>query len=212
MRTTMRTTILISCLAIILFAGTAARAQKSTLRVKSIERATIETSLGNIEIELYGKDAPKTVANFVEHARKGYFNGVKFHRIARDFVIQTGDPTGTGYGGESIYGKPFEDELKGNTQFKKKLMRKGPGGVTVYPYKRGILAMANLGRPKTNTSQFFIILKDTEMPPQYTIFGRVVSGMDVVDRIAASPIIPVGGPDDGKPKKDIVMKKVSIQN
>ena len=158
--------------------------------------ATIETSKGTIEIELYQSDAPKTVANFTGLAEQGYFNGIIFHRIAKGFVIQGGDPTGTGRGGKSIYGNEFDDELNSSTPS----YQAG--------YMRGTLAMANRG-PNTNTSQFFIMLRDApSMPKNYTIFGKVLKGMDVVDSIAAVEIFP---PNDGKPKTDIVMKKVTVQ-
>ena len=186
--------------------------QEKSKSTAAREIAVIETSFGVIEIELFRKDAPKTVHNFVELAKKGYFNRVKIHRISKDFVIQTGDPTGTGSGGESIYGKPFEDEIKGNSRFAKKQYKKAPGGSgTLFTYLRGTVAMANLGTPKTNTSQFFILLQDTDMPPQYTIFGKVISGMDTVDQIAAVPINPIMGPTDGKPKKDVRMQSVTIR-
>jgi cyclophilin family peptidyl-prolyl cis-trans isomerase len=211
----MRVFCLSFCLMAVLFGADPSWSRQKTKTGASAtapEIAVIETTFGTIEIELFRKDAPKTVHNFVELAKKGYFNRVKFHRIAKDFVIQTGDPTGTGNGGQSVYGKPFEDEIKGNGRFTKKLYKKAPGGNgTWFTYSRGTIAMANLGRPSTNTSQFFIILKDSDMPPQYTIFGRVVAGMDVVDRIAAVPIIPVMGSTDGKPKKDILMNSVTIR-
>jgi len=158
----------------------------------------IETTKGNIELELFASDAPKTVANFTGLAEQGYYNGVIFHRIAKNFVIQGGDSTGTGMGGRSIYGKVFDDELDPNTPS----YQAG--------YLRGTVAMANRG-PNTNTSQFFIMLNDIpQMPKAYTIFGKVMKGMDVVDSIAAVPIIPQMGPMDGKPKADIVMKKVTV--
>ena len=160
--------------------------------------ATIETSKGTIEIELYKSDAPKTVANFVGLAEQKYFDGITFHRIAKGFVIQGGDSTGTGRGGRSIYGKEFEDELSPNSPS----YQAG--------YLRGVLAMANRG-PNTNTSQFFIILKDAPwLPKNYTIFGKVTKGLDVVDSLAAVDIIPQMGATDGKPVTDIIMKKVSI--
>ena len=158
----------------------------------------IETTKGTIELELFETDAPKTVANFVGLAEQGYFNGIIFHRISKGFVIQGGDSTGTGRGGKSIYGKEFEDELNPSTPSYK-------GG-----YKRGTVAMANRG-PNTNTSQFFIMLNDVPMPKNYTIFGRVTKGMDVVDSIAAVEIIPQMGDTDGKPKVDVVMKKVTVE-
>ncbi len=163
------------------------------------EIGVIETSLGTIEVEFYRSDAPKTVENFVKLAQKKYFDGVIFHRVSKGFVIQGGDPTGTGRGGESIYGKEFEDELNPNTASYKA------------GYKKGVLAMANRG-PNTNTSQFFIMLKDNlGLPKNYTIFGKVVKGQDVVDKIGQVEINPQMGPNDGKPKVDVVMKKVTIR-
>ena len=156
---------------------------------------SIETTKGVIDLELYETDAPKTVANFVGLAEQGYFNGVIFHRVSKGFVIQGGDPTGTGTGGKSIYGKEFADELNPDAPSYKE------------GYVRGTVAMANRG-PNTNTSQFFIVLNDAPwLPKNYTIFGKVVKGMDVVDSIAASEISP---PNDGKPKVAVVMKKVSV--
>ena len=171
--------------------------QSTTTKGKTVN-ILIETTKGNIELELFGTDAPKTVANFVGLAEQGYFNGIIFHRISKGFVIQGGDSTGTGRGGKSIYGKEFEDELNPSTPSYQ-------GG-----YKRGTVAMANRG-PNTNTSQFFIMLSDVPMPKNYTIFGRVAKGMDVVDSIAAVEIIPQMGPTDGKPKIDVVMNKVTVK-
>lgn len=163
------------------------------------EFAVIETSMGTIEAVLYRADAPRTVENFVKLAEKKYFDGVIFHRVSKGFVIQGGDPTGTGSGGKSIYGKEFDDELNPNTPSYKE------------GYKKGVLAMANRG-PNTNTSQFFIMLGDnTMLPKNYTIFGKVVRGQDVVDKIGQVEIIPQMGQTDGKPKVDVVMKKVSIR-
>jgi cyclophilin family peptidyl-prolyl cis-trans isomerase len=163
------------------------------------EFAVIETSMGTIEAELYRNDAPKTVENFVRLAEKKYFDGVIFHRVSRGFVIQGGDPTGTGSGGKSIWGKEFDDELNPNTPSYKE------------GYKKGVLAMANRG-PNTNTSQFFIMLRDnTTLPKNYTIFGKVVKGVDVVDKIGQVEITPQMGPTDGKPKVDVVMKKVTVR-
>jgi cyclophilin family peptidyl-prolyl cis-trans isomerase len=159
---------------------------------------TIETTKGDIELELFETDAPKTVANFAGLAEEGYFNGIIFHRVSKGFVIQGGDSTGTGTGGKSIYGKEFADELNPSTPSYKE------------GYKRGTVAMANRG-PNTNTSQFFIVLKDVAMPKLYTIFGKVTKGMDVVDSIAAVDIVAQMGPTDGKPKVDVVMKKVSVK-
>jgi cyclophilin family peptidyl-prolyl cis-trans isomerase len=165
---------------------------------RKIVKAIIETTKGNIELDLYESDAPKTVANFVGLAEQGYYNGVIFHRISKGFVIQGGDPTGTGTSGKSIYGGTFADELDSSTPSYKE------------GYKRGVLAMANRG-PNTNTSQFFIMLNDAPgMPKNYTIFGKVTKGMEVVDSIAAVDIVPFMGPTDGRPKVDISMKKVTV--
>ena len=169
--------------------------QSGTTKGKTVN-ILIETTKGNIELELFESDAPKTVANFAGLAEQGYFNGIIFHRISKGFVIQGGDSTGTGRGGKSIYGKEFEDELNPSTPSYKE------------GYKRGTVAMANRG-PNTNTSQFFIVLRDVPMPKNYTIF--VTKGMDVVDSIAAVEIIPQMGDTDGKPKVDVVMKKVAVE-
>ena len=172
--------------------------QSDTIKGKTVN-ISIETTKGNIELELFESDAPKTVANFAGLAEQGYFNGVIFHRISKGFVIQGGDSTGTGRGGKSIYGKEFDDELNPATQSYKD------------GYKRGTVAMANRG-PNTNTSQFFIILNDAAwLPKNYTIFGKVIKGLDVVDSIAAVDIIPQMGPTDGRPKVDIVMTKVTVK-
>jgi len=182
-----------------MMAGGEAEAQKEKAVVKQKEIAVIETSLGTFEAELYREDAPKTVDNFVKLAEKKYFNGIIFHRVSKGFVIQGGDPTGTGTGGKSIYGKEFEDELN-----------------TAAPsykagYLKGVLAMANRG-PNTNTSQFFVMLRDNlRMPKNYTIFGKVVKGIEVVDKIGEVEIDPQMGATDGKPKVDVVMKKVTIR-
>jgi cyclophilin family peptidyl-prolyl cis-trans isomerase len=170
------------------------------------EIAVVETSMGTFEFELYRADAPKTVENFVKLAEKKYFDGMRFHRIAKGFVIQSGDPlskdpakaSAWGTGGESIYGKEFEDELDRNTPSVKA------------GYKRGVVAMANRG-PNTNTSQFFVCLQDVGLPHNYTIFGRVSSGLEVVDKIGQVAIIPQMGPNDGRPKDDVLINKVTIK-
>ena len=168
--------------------------------------AVVETSLGTFEIELYQKDAPKSVKNFVGLAKKGFFDGLRFHRVAHGYVIQTGDPNSRdrqlisrwGMGGTSIYGKEFADELNPATP-------SGKAG-----YVRGVVAMANRG-PNTNTSQFFVLLADApQLPRAYTIFGKVVKGMDVVDRIGAVQL-EQPGQRDGRPKEDIFVKKVTIK-
>ncbi|MEI5992265.1 hypothetical protein A5881_003821 [Enterococcus termitis] len=178
------------------------------------------TTEGTIEIKLFPKQAPKTVENFMTHAKDGYYNNVTFHRVIKDFMIQSGDPKGDGTGGESIWNEPFDDEFSNQ----------------LYNI-RGALSMANAG-PNTNGSQFFIVqnsqdvsdglLKD-EYPdkiieaykkggtpfldhaykakPQsnHAVFGQVIKGMDVVDKIAS---VETGEQD--KPKKDIRIEKINI--
>ncbi len=132
--------------------------------------AIIKTNRGDIKVKLFEDIAPKTCENFEKLAQKGYYDGVIFHRVIRDFMIQGGDPTGTGCGGESIWGKPFEDECDPNVRFDRK----------------GLLAMANAG-PNTNGSQFFITTVPTGwLNMHHTIFGEVVSGYDVVEKIETS--------------------------
>jgi len=162
--------------------------------------AVFETSMGMIEAELYADDAPKTVANFIGLAEEKYYDGVLFHRVSRGFVIQGGDPTGKGSGGKTLSGKPLEDELNPATPS----FRAG--------YVTGVLALANTSRATTGTSQFFIMLNDVpRMPKSYTIFGKVVKGMDIVDAIGQVDITPEMGPNDGRPKTAVVIKKVTIR-
>ena len=140
----------------------------------SATKAVIKTDKGDIELELYPNDAPKTVTNFATLATNGYFDNLTFHRYEPGFVIQGGDPNGNGTGGESIYGDKFEDELNSDT------------GSYKTGYKKGVLAMANSG-PNTNGSQFFIILDDNDtLPMLYTIFGRVTAGMEIVEQLRAN--------------------------
>ena len=155
--------------------------------------AVIETNLGTIEFELLEQDAPKTTENFITLAQKGYYDGVIFHRVIRGFMIQGGDPTGTGRGGESAWGGRFDDEIDRSS------------GVYKTGYKRGIVAMANSG-PNTNGSQFFIMHSDNPLPPNYAIFGKVTSGLETVDSIATTPT------DSGdRPKSTVTMQKVTIR-
>ncbi len=141
------------------------------LKVISATQATIETEKGTIVFELQKKDAPKTTENFIRLASRGYYNNLIFHRVEEGFVVQGGDPKGDGTGGESAFGKPFADEINPVSPLYH-------GG-----YKEGSVAMANSG-PNTNGSQFFITLADQpNLPPSYTIFGRVTSGMDAVKKI-----------------------------
>ena len=152
--------------------------------------AVIKTNMGTIEIELFAKETPKTVENFVGLANKGYYKGVIFHRVIDKFMIQGGDPTGTGSGGKSIWGKSFNDEIVPKLVFD----------------KEGLLAMANSG-PNTNGSQFFITLAPTTwLNGNHTIFGKVIKGMDVVKAIGK-----VAKNSQDKPLKDVVMESVTIE-
>ena len=180
-------------------------------------QATIKTNLGTIKVQLFKEQAPKTVDNFIQLAQKGYYDGVIFHRVIPDFMIQGGDPTGTGRGGESIYGKPFADEFSDE----------------LFNFT-GALSMANAG-PNTNGSQFFIVsnehvpanmfeqMKMVGYPEElinhyeqnggtpwldhrHTVFGQVIDGMDVVKKISM-----VKRDNMDKPKDDVVMEKVTIE-
>jgi cyclophilin family peptidyl-prolyl cis-trans isomerase len=145
--------------------------------------ATIKTSAGTMTATLFAADAPKTVNNFVFLAREGFYDGVIFHRVIKGFMIQGGDPTGTGTGGP---GYRFDDEP---------VSRK---------YERGTLAMANAG-PNTNGSQFFIMHADYPLPPNYTIFGKLTAGEEVVDKIAGAP---TGAQD--RPNEPVSIESVEI--
>jgi peptidyl-prolyl cis-trans isomerase B (cyclophilin B) len=176
----------------------------------------MKTSMGTIKIKLFPEQAPKTVENFITHSENGYYDGLKFHRVIKDFMIQGGDPNGNGTGGESIWGESFEDE------FSKQLFN-----------IRGALSMANAG-PDTNGSQFFIV-QNSEMNPgfeekmkeagfpqeiidaymerggtphldfKHTVFGQVIEGMDIVDKIAG---VEVGQND--APKEDVIIEKITV--
>ena len=160
--------------------------------------AVIETDQGAIEIEFLPGDAPKAVENFRLLAEHGYYNGVTFHRIVKGFMLQGGDPEGTGRGGESAWGGKFADEIQRDSALYQ-------GG-----YKRGMLAMANAG-PNTNGSQFFILHRDYPLPPAYVIFGKVTKGLEVVDALAEIPVKL--GMDGGmsQPLTPPVMKKVTVR-
>jgi cyclophilin family peptidyl-prolyl cis-trans isomerase len=147
--------------------------------------ATLQTNHGTIEIELYDEDAPKTVGNFKKLAQDGFYDGIIFHRVIDDFMIQGGDPTGTGSGGP---GYQFEDEFNKNK------------------VDRGALAMANAG-PNTNGSQFFIVTADAcpWLDGKHTVFGRVTSGMDVVDAISKVDV----GPGD-RPRDDVRIESITL--
>lgn len=185
--------------------------------------ATITTTMGSIKVMFFKNVAPKAVENFITHAEKGYYNNVSFHRVINDFMIQGGDPLGTGQGGESIWGKPFDNEVSDNAlNF------------------RGALAMANAEAPNTNGSQFFIVqagtskindssLAQTEsqtgrtmtkavkdmykkvggapwLDGRFTVFGQVIQGMDVVDKIAS---VKVDSKD--KPLEPVLINKITVE-
>ncbi|MDO5716806.1 MAG: peptidylprolyl isomerase [Tissierellia bacterium] len=184
------------------------------------EIAVLHTNHGDIKIRLFEELAPKTVKNFKDHIKEGYYDGIIFHRVIKDFMIQGGDPTGTGMGGESIYGEGFENEI------------------SELFHARGALSMANTGQPNSNGSQFFIVqnskvddtvltqmddlAKDGKYPEvnakayrelggtfhldgKHTVFGQVFSGMNVVDEIAN---VETGEMD--KPVKDVIIEKAEI--
>ena len=194
----------------------------SNYQLKPLENgdtyAVMKTNIGDIKIKLFPNEAPKTVENFTTHAKNGYYNGLIFHRVIKDFMIQGGDPMGTGIGGESIWGRKFEDEFNPNLH-----------------NLRGALSMANAG-PNTNGSQFFIVQASSvpdgmvdqmkDMPNafpestieayekfggtpwldfRHTVFGQVIDGMDVVDAIAN---VKVGGSD--KPIEDVIIETIEI--
>ncbi|HEV8537349.1 MAG TPA: peptidylprolyl isomerase [Bacteroidota bacterium] len=181
--------------------------KKKMIQMKGKDIAVVETSMGQFEIELYASDAPKTVENFLGLTKKKYFDGMRVHRVSKGFVIQTGDDKSKdpalaeqwGTGGSSLWGKDFADELDPKTPSSKE------------GYKKGVVAMANRG-PNTNSSQFFVCLKDVGLPHNYTIFGKVVKGMDVVEKIGQVEIIPGQmGPTDGRPKQDVMVKNIRVK-
>lgn len=179
---------------------------------KTEDEVELVTSKGNITMKLFPKQAPKAVENFVKHAKDGYYNGVTFHRVIKEFMVQSGDPKGDGTGGESIWGKPFKNEISNQ----------------LYNI-RGAVSMANSGGDNSNGSQFFIVQNDQDQSdgllideypqkiidaykkggyPQldgkYTVFGQVTSGMDVVDEIANVKV------DNDKPEEAITIEKIDI--
>lgn len=151
----------------------------------------LETNVGNIELKLYPKAAPLAVENFVTHVKNGYYDGIIFHRVIKGFMIQGGDPTGTGMGGESIWKKEFKNEYAPNLVFNK-------------PF---LLAMANKG-PDTNGSQFFITVAPTAwLNGGYTIFGEVIKGQEVVQKIENVTV----SPGNDRPLFDQVIKKAYLR-
>jgi cyclophilin family peptidyl-prolyl cis-trans isomerase len=156
--------------------------------------AVIQTNKGSIRFELLESDAPKTTDNFIKLAQRGYYDGIIFHRVIKGFMIQGGDPTGTGRGGESAAGGKFNDEINSSSQVYKT------------GYKAGTVAMANAG-PNTNGSQFFIMHVDYPLPPNYTIFGRVTDGQDVINAIATAQT-----DRNDRPVGEVKMEKVTIES
>jgi len=158
--------------------------------------AVIETDLGTIKFELLEDQAPKTAENFRLLAERGYYNGTIFHRVISGFMIQGGDPKGNGSGGETA-GAPLPNEINRTSPLYQ-------GG-----YLRGLVAMANKGRPETGSSQFFIMHQTYPLQPNYTIFGRVTEGLDVVDKIASAPN---GGESMmNRPDTPVKMNRVYVQ-
>ncbi|HSS20929.1 MAG TPA: peptidylprolyl isomerase [Pyrinomonadaceae bacterium] len=155
--------------------------------------AVLQTNKGTIKFELLESDAPKTTENFITLAQSGYYDGIIFHRVINGFMIQGGDPTGTGSGGKSCWGGKFNDEIDSKSD-----LYQGP-------YRKGTVAMANAG-PNTNGSQFFIMHVDYPLPPSYTKFGQVTAGQDVVDAIATSD-----RDRSDRPLSEVKMEKVTIE-
>lgn len=155
--------------------------------------AVIETNKGTIRFELLEEDAPKTTENFRLLAEKNYYDGVIFHRVIKNFMIQGGDPLGEGYGGESAWGGKFDDEINKDSDLYQGI------------YQKGTVAMANSG-PNTNGSQFFIMHIDYPLPPLYTKFGRIIEGQEVIDAIADEKT-----DERDKPLERVVMEKVTVE-
>lgn len=159
-----------------------------TLESSKTYTADLRTSHGTMTVAFYVEDAPNTVNNFVNLAKEGYYDGTPFHRIIKGFMLQGGDPTGSGMGGP---GYKFADE-----PVKK-------------PYTKGTMAMANAG-PNTNGSQFFIMHADYPLPPNYTIFGKVTEGMDVIDAIANVAVRPSRSGENSSPAEPVTLEQVTI--
>jgi len=164
--------------------------QTNNSKIKNMNHiVTIKTNMGEIRFATYDADAPRAVSNFLTLAQKGFYDKVIFHRVIDGFMIQGGDPDGTGMGGP---GYQFADELDPQTDSYKQ------------GYKKGVVAMANAG-PDTNGSQFFIMVADYPLPNQYTIFGKVISGQEVVDAIAK-----VKKDSNDRPLSPVIMETVTI--
>jgi cyclophilin family peptidyl-prolyl cis-trans isomerase len=158
----------------------------------------IETDKGPITIEFLPADAPKAVENFRLLAEHGYYDGLTFHRIARGFMIQGGDPAGNGTGGQSAWGPEFADEINVDSPLYQ-------GG-----YRRGLLAMANHGR-NTNGSQFFIMHQDYPLQPNYVIFAKVTAGLEIVDMLANASVMMNSDGEMSQPRIPPVINKITIR-
>lgn len=157
----------------------------------TLPRAVVKTSLGNFTVELFPESAPMACENFTTHATNGYYDGNVIHRVEEDFVIQMGDPDGTGYGGRSIWGEPFANEIDPSVTFDAPFM----------------VGMANRGVAETNTSQFFVTVTPAPwMTGQFTIFGRVIEGQDVVKTINQVDVDPT----TDRPIRDVVVATIEI--
>lgn len=191
----MRNLLLATLFVLISFTGCAQKKENTVsdrpvFNYDTLTVAVMKTNMGVIEIQLYPKEAPKTVENFTTLATQGYYNGIIFHRVIENFMIQGGDSTGTGMGGRSIYGGDFGDEFVMGLVFD----------------KPGLLAMANRG-PNTNTSQFFITTGKTDwLNYKHTIFGEVIKGYDVAEKISKVK----KGPQD-KPVEPVVIQEIKIE-
>jgi cyclophilin family peptidyl-prolyl cis-trans isomerase len=199
-------------LAGVLTGSPAAIGQKKNGNAKDVSAqtviATVETNLGSFDIELLTAEAPMAAENFQKLAEKKYFDGTRVHRVSRERgMIQMGDDRSRdtnkirewGSGGKSIWGKDFKDELDPRLP----ALRDG--------YRKGVVAMVNRG-PNTNGSQFFIMIRDVPyMPKNYTIFGKVVKGLTVIDSIGSVEIVPQLGPRDGRPREHVVVKRVTVR-
>lgn len=161
--------------------------------------ATITTNQGVITLELYGNQAPNTVDNFKKLASSGFYDGTRFHRVIKGFMIQGGDPNSKDVSKMNMWGMgdpgyKFNDEIDSNSELYK-----------VMGYERGVLAMANSG-PNTNGSQFFIMHQNYPLPPSYTIFGKVTSGLEIVDTIATTPTNA-----QDRPLSDMIVEKIEVK-
>jgi cyclophilin family peptidyl-prolyl cis-trans isomerase len=176
-----------------------AASPKSTGPRQPNRTAVLETDDGTIKFELLEDEAPKTAENFRLLAEKGYYNGTIFHRVANGFMIQGGDPKGDGTGGQTATGAMLPNEINRTSPLYQ-------GG-----YRRGLVAMANKGRPETGSSQFFIMHQTYPLQPNYTIFGRVTEGIEVVDKIATAPTTFNATGEKSKPVTPVKVNKAYIQ-